>query len=138
MVLLFLNNPVISNFHNFPLYVISDEYKNDIINLNKYLSNSKIDKIYLLRGSENYMFKIMNDDTITYYDLPNYGNYGYNGEGKITEEILNMHNKLFVVDSSLCNGDDKYQQYICDFKSAVIDNSELVYKTGNFIVYYRK
>jgi hypothetical protein len=138
MVCLFLNNPVITNFNNFPLYVISKEYRDNIINLNNYLSSSNIDKVYLLRGSENYMFKIMNNEKIDYYDLSNHGNYGYNGEKKMVNDISKMNNKLFIVDSTLCNNNsDLYQQYICDFKTAAITNSRLVYSVGNFEVYYR-
>ena len=140
MVLLFLNNPVISNFHNFPLYVVTDNYRNNISDLNNFLANTddNIEKVFLLRGSENYMFRIMNDEKIGYYDLPNHGNYGYNGEEKIVNDISKMKNKLFIVDSSLCvNKDDKYQQYICDFKDAAINNSKLIYNVGNFEVYCR-
>ena len=138
MVFLFLNNPVISNFNNFQLYIIDNDYKNNINSLNEYLNKSNKDKIYLLRGSENYMFKIINNQKITYYDLPNYGNYGYNGEEKIINSISNMHDKLFIVDSSLCNDNyDKYQQYICSFKEAAITNGELLESFGNFDVYYR-
>ena len=139
MVFLFLSNPVISNFNNFPLYIINKDYRDSISNLNNYLNKSNKDKIYLLRGSENYMFKIINNEKITYYDLPNYGNYGYNGEDWMFDNISNMHDKLFIVDSTLCNIDnyDKYQQYICSFKVAAITDAKLVYSVGNFDVYYR-
>lgn len=140
MVCLFLNNPVIANFNNFPLYVVTDNYRNNISDLNNFLANAddNIEKVFLLRGSENYMFRIMNDEKIGYYDLPNHGNYGYNGEEKIVNDISKMKNKLFIVDSSLCvNKDDKYQQYICDFKDAAINNSKLIYNVGNFEVYCR-
>ena len=137
-VMLFLKNPVVSNFNNFQLYVISKDYRDNITKLNNYLSKSSLDKVYLLRGSENYMFKIMNNLEITYYDLPNYGNYGYNGEDVINKKISNMNDKLFIVDSTLCNNKkDKYQQYICDFKKSALKNSKLVYSVGNYEVYYR-
>ena len=138
MVILFLNNPVISNFNNFPLYIVSKDYRDNIIKLNKYLSKTNIDKVYLLRGSENYMLKIMNNERIDYYDLSNHGNYGYNGEKKMIDSIKKMNNKLFIVDASLCIDDnDPYQQYICEFKDAAISNAKLIYNVGNFEVYYR-
>ena len=136
---LFLKKPVLVNLNHFPIYIVSSNYKKNILELNNYLKKENKEIVYLLRGSENYMFKIMNNKKITYYDLPNYGNYGYNGEKNIEEEIKNMKNVLFVVDSSLCTKkQDKYQQYICSFKEIAIKNSTLIKEIGNYQVYERE
>lgn len=138
MVFMFLSNPVFAQFNNFTFYIVSKKYKSDILKLNEYLNAQDKDIIYLLRGSENYMFKIMNNKEITYYDLPNHGNYGYNGENVINSEIDKMHDVIFVVDKSLCSNDDSLQQYICSFKDSAVDKSELINIIGTYEVYYRK
>lgn len=135
---LFLEKPVIVNWNHFPLYVVNEKYKESISKLNQYLQSQEKRKVFLLRGSENYMFKIMNDEKITYYDLPNYGNYGSNDEKRIEEEINNMHNVLFIIDSSLCIKDSPYQQFICSFKEKAMNNSNLIKKINQYEVYERE
>lgn len=138
VTILYLGKPVVTMYNNFPLYLVNKKYDQNVKKLDGYLDTISYDKVFLLRGSENYMFKIMNNMKITYYDLPNHGNYGYNGEEKIIKEISNMYNKLFIVDSELCKDEEKFQQYICEFKEEAIANSKLIKTIGNYQVYYRK
>lgn len=91
-----------------------------------------------MRGSENYFYKIKGDLKITYFDLPNYGNYGYNGTLKIIKRLNNLENVLIVIDKSCYLGKNKFQQYIKEAAKYIIDNGELVEKIGNYEVYYIK
>lgn len=138
MTILYLEKPVISNFHNFPLYIVNKRYAKNVDDLNKYLNKQDKDIVFLLRGSENYMFKIMNNKKITYYDLPNKGNYGYRKDKKIANDILNMHDKIFILDSTLCVKKEKFQQYICEFRENAIKDSILIKAFDNYEVYYRE
>ena len=134
----YLEKPVITNFHNFPLYVVHEKYAKDVREVNAYLNKQNKEIIFLLRGNENYMFKIINNKKLTYYDLPNKGNYGYKQEKVIAENIKDMHDKIFVLDATLCVEEDKFQQYICQFKENAMENSELIKNIGNYEIYYRK
>ena len=138
MTVSFLYKPVVAFYSNFPFYVVSSSYDQDVRDLNQYLKDSPYEKIFLLMGSENYMFKIMNHEKITYYDLPNSGNYGVHGEEKMIQKIESLHNVLFIVDRELCKDTNSSQQYICSFKESALKNSEMIQSFGHFQVYYRK
>ena len=134
----FFKEPMLVNYHNFPLTITSKQYYKDSTKLNKHLSQIKNKKIYLLRGSENYFYKIINDEKLNYYDLPNYGNYGYNGEKKIKNKLKKEKNCLFVIDSTLVDNKDKNQQYIKEYANLIKKNNKLIKKVGVYEVYEAK
>ena len=133
----YLNNPVITNYNNFPLTLNTRNYDNNIKELNNYLQE-KNNVIYLLRGSENYFYKIMNNKKIDYYEVPNKGNYGYNGIEKMIKKIKNKKDVYFVLDKSLEEESSNNQQYIKEFATAAKRNSKLERKIGVYEIYYRK
>ena len=90
-----------------------------------------------MRGSENYYYKIINDERIDYFDLPNYGNYGYNGIDKMKNKIDKISNSYFIIDSELINNSDSSQQYIKELGKYLIEKSKYVKKIGLYNIYYK-
>ncbi len=122
---LFLGQWRITNYNNFPLSIESNNTYKIHLEINNYIKKLDKDIIFLARGSDNYFYKITNNKKITYFDLPNYGNYGYKGEEKLLNNIKNIHNSYILLDNTLCIKKDKYQQYICK-------------KIGNYTIYYKE
>ena len=134
----YLHSPRLVNYPNFPLTLVSNSYHQDVSKLTTYLKTKKQSKIYLLRGSENYFFKIMANEKLDYFDLPNHGNYGYNGINMMVSKLKNEHNVLFILDKSLLEDNNKYQQYIKEFIPTVQHDSKLIKTIGLYEVYFKE
>ena len=105
--------------------------------LNKYI-NDNIDKEIVLLSSEAYFYKITNNMDITYFDLINKGNHGYNGTKKMIERINKMDkNTLFIISYDEYQKKDKFnrQQINKDIMKYVIKNGKLVDEIDCFKVY---
>lgn len=136
---LYFNNKLrVYNYNHFSLSFIDIDYNNNVNNVTKYLSLYDSDSVYyLIRGSEAYFFKIINNKDITYYDLLNHGNYGYNGEDKIISNIYNLNSgSILVVDKSLCIKGGS-TQFICDTYK-VLDKCKLLEEYGQFQIYIKE
>ena len=133
----YLKEPVLANYKNFSLTLTSKSYDSDVKKLNNYLKKKDEEIIYLLRGSENYFFKIMNDAKITYFDLPNNGNYGYNGIVKMLKKIEKKHNVYFILDKYLEDDKTRYQQFIKAFSKEAKRDAHLEKEIGPYQIYYR-
>ena len=124
------------NYRYFSLTVSYPKYNNKILKVSNYLKKYN-NKIYLIRGSEAYFLRIINDEKITYYDLLNRGNFGYNGEEKIVEKINNLDSgTIFVTDSSLCKN-KSINQFICSTYK-VLDKCKLIKTIYNFNIYIKE
>ena len=135
---LFFKKPVISNFNNFSLVLNRKEYVKNTKELLNYVDDLDGEVIYFMRGSENYYFKIIHNQKLDYFDLPNYGNYGYNGIGRMIKRIKQKHDAYFIVDRELVNNTDSNQQYIKELGQYVIENSSFIKKIGLYDVYYKE
>lgn len=125
------------NIHNFELLIWTDNYINNAEKLINYF-DKRDNVIYFMRGSENYFFKIIDDRKLDYFDLPNKGNYGYNGINKMKKKIDNVHDKYFVLDKELLKDKNPTQQYIKELGNYVIDNSTKVKEIGIYVIYYKE
>lgn len=135
---MFFEKPIISNFKGFSLVVWEEKYVNNAKDLLKYVKGSDKDIIYFMRGSENYYYKIINNQDINYFDLPNYGNYGYNGVNMMMKRIDDVSGVYFVIDRELVKNTDSNQQYIKELGQYVIENSSFIKKIGLYDVYYKE
>lgn len=126
------------NYKNLELSIFSSKYIDNVEKLDNYLEDEKYEVIYFLRGSENYFYKIKNNSLITYFDLPNYGNYGYNGTEKIINRLKELDNVLIVIDCSLYDDDNEAQQFIIEGMNFVTKTGKLVKKIGNYEVYLKE
>lgn len=123
------------NYHNFELSLVSEDYYNSVKKLDQYLESLDKPIIYLLKGNENYFFKIKSSLDITYFDLPNYGNYGYHGTDKLVHKLKEIKNSYIVIDSSVSYDKSVFQQYIKEAAQYVIQYGKLVKKIGVYAVY---
>ncbi len=80
----------------------------DNINLTNQVNNylNKMDNYnYMFLDSNGYYFKLIRNDKITYLDLINKGNWGYNGSYKLLKKIKSLpKNTLFFIDDSELSG----------------------------------
>lgn len=67
--------------------------------VNELISKYKGSEIIFL-NSNAYYFKLINDMPISYFDLINMGNWGYDGSNKLLKGIKRHKDALFVVDKS--------------------------------------
>lgn len=104
----------------------------------KYIDSLDHEVIYFMRGSENYYYKIIHDKKIDYFDLPNYGNYGYQGIEKMKERIEEKHHCYFVLDSKLLKDENPFQQYIKELGFYVIEHSDKIKSIGIYDIYYKE
>lgn len=133
----YMDNFKIVNYKNLELSIFSDKYIKNVEKLDRYLAKQDKYVIYFLRGSENYFYKIKGNLDITYFDLPNYGNYGYSGNDKIIKRLSKLKNVLIVIDKGCYLSDDGFQQYVKEAVTYIIDNSKLVKRIGNYEVYLK-
>lgn len=134
----YINNFKIVNYKNLELSIFSDKNIKNVEKLDRYLAKQDREVVYFLRGSENYFYKIKDNLDITYFDLPNYGNYGYSGNDKIIKRLSKLKDVLIVIDKGCYLSDDDFQQYEKEAVTYIIDNSKLVKKIGNYEVYLKE
>ena len=129
---LFLGDTKINNYKHLKGIIERENYLQTIDQINEYLDNKKV--IYLARGSENYYFKIINEKKLDYYDLTNYGNYGYNGEQKLLNKLKKEKDTYYLLDETV-KIDNQYIQEIYEY---ITTHSELKKKFKNYHIYYKK
>lgn len=101
---------------------------NDFINKNK-------DREIVFLTSNGYYFRLINDMKISYIDLINTGNFGYNGSDKLLREIKKRDTAIFLVDRnelSLVKQTDKQAL------NYVIDNGKRIGKIDFYEIYVLK
>ena len=124
------------NYTNFPCSLVSEKYYNSVRKLGSYTEKLDKDIIYLLKCSENYFYKIKNNLDITYFDLPNYGNYGYDGVSKLLNRLKKVKNSYFILDKSAYLSKDSSQQYIKEVYQYIVDEGVKVKEIGYYQIYY--
>ncbi len=126
------------NYHNFPFTFSNNYIDKNIKEINKYVSNTDKKVIYLMRGSENYFYKINHDQKIDYYDLCNYGNYGYKGEEKLVKDLENEHDVIIILDNTLYGENASNQQYIVELANTTIKSSTKLKTINTYEIYYKE
>lgn len=125
------------NFHNYPLRYIGASNRNEILKINKYASKTNKNVVMFSLGSENYFYKIVNDLDITYFDLPNYGNYGYDSYKMMSKKIDELNDTLILINKNNLDEHDG-QQYYKELAKYVIDNYEYVESLNDYDIYYKE
>ncbi len=117
-------------------YTLNDSYSYEVdLKLDKFLE--KYDDPLIL--SYYKMFHdISHGKKLDYFSVPMYGNFGYDGLNKMIEKIDNMQDKYIVIDNSSYKREDKFDQFVKEFATHVIDTCELVDSWNGFDVYYKK
>lgn len=133
----FFVKPVVVSYNNFPLTVVSNKYDKQVSELLGYVNTSEYEVVYLLRGSENYFYKIINNKDLNYFDLPNYGNYGYNGVNRMIAEVKKLNNVIVIIDRELMDNSDSGQQYVKELGKEVIRSSKKIKSIGIYDIYLK-
>lgn len=132
---LYLKDVYIAHYPNFEFSIVSKSYDTSVKKLERYLDTLPGEVVYFLRGSENYFFKIKHNLDITYFDLPNYGNYGYNGVDKLIRRIKKVKNSYFVIDISAYDSTSPTQQYIREAVDYIMEQGVKIKEIGYYQVY---
>lgn len=124
------------SYKNYPLRYLSDSWKSDYDGIDKFIKKNDNTVLFLL-GTENYFYKITNNMKISYFDLPNYGNYGYDGYSTMKGKIDNLDNTYFIINKSAFVNKSFNQQY---YKELVdyITKFKFVKKINNYEIYYKE
>ncbi len=123
------------NYSYYPMRYMSNVMEIDYKYLDSVVNKYKKMNLFLL-GTENYFYKMNNDMKLTYYDLPNYGNYGYNGFDMMKKRIDNEHDTYFVVSLASYNDKAPNQQYYKELVKYIFENGNFVEKNKDYSVYY--
>ena len=126
----------IIHYPNFQFSLLSERYRKVVDELDRYVETLDDDVIYFLRGSENYFYKIKSNSDITYFDLPNYGNYGYDGTLKIISRLKSVANGYFVIDKEAYEMPSPPQQYLKEAVDYIMTSGVKVKTIGVYEIYY--
>ena len=102
---------------------LKDSDKKHYEEIQKFMEDWKEPVILFGLGTENYFYKITNDLDITYFDLPNYGNYGYHGMEMMIQKFEELPtDSVILIDKNILEDDNYNQQYYKDLAYYVIEN----------------
>ena len=128
-------SPNITNFYGFECKIMNSKLEKDVLAVNEYIKDNKDSNLIIL-GANAYFFKITNNLDITYYDLLNYGNHGYDGTNKLIEKIKKEKNPIFLINmSEYKDNSDNRQQINKDVMKYVIDNYCKEKKIGEYQIF---
>ena len=89
-------------------------------------------KKYTEKSDDVVQMDIESNKKITFFDIPLYGNFGYNGLNRMKDKIDNMHNTyIFVLDN-------ENRQYVNVLNDYVREKYPLIEKIEDMEIYYIK
>ena len=124
------------SYDNYPFRYFSSDWKSNYDGIDKFIKKNDNTILFLL-GTANYFYKITNNKKITYFDLPNYGNYGYDGYNTMKERIDSLNNTYFIINRSAFVNKDFNQQYYKELVSH-ITKFKYIKNINNYEVYYKE
>lgn len=123
----FLLNYRFLKFSHFEYYCVSMEDKVFYENiLKKYQS---YDNVFML-SMYSMLIDIASDHEITYFNIPLYGNFGYNGVNKMIKKISDVHDTYFFIE------DSKNRQYAHELSDYVRKIGKKVDDFETMEIYY--
>lgn len=99
--------------------------------VNDYIKKNS-DREFVFLNSNGYYFRLINDMKISYIDLINAGNFGYNGSDKLLKEIEKRKNSIFLVDKSELSPIKQSDKQALNY---VIDNGKKIGNIDFFDIY---
>lgn len=96
-----LNDEIIypNNINHFEYKLLDIDSINLTEEVNDFI-NQNVDKEFVFLNANGYYFRIANDMPISYIDLINQGNWGYNGSDKLFNKVKSMKDAIFIVDET--------------------------------------
>lgn len=125
------------NFSNYPFRYLN---KADYLSYNEikeYCDKSSKNIVLFSIGTENYFYKITNNLEITYFDLPNYGNYGYDSYKMMTNKFEELKDTIILVNKNSVSSKGT-QQYYKELALYVVDNYEYLGEVSRYKIYYKE
>lgn len=127
------------NYPNYPLRYLKDSDKKNYEEIQKFMKDWDESVILFGLGTENYFYKITNNLDITYFDLPNYGNYGYHGMEMMVQKFEQLPiNSVVIIDKNILEDDNYNQQYYKELAYYVIENYRRLKKVGRYVAYVKE
>ena len=125
---------VFSKANHYEYLLMDSDFEKSINEVHKKLS--KYEKYYMIDGLNMY-YDIVYDREITYYDVPLYGNFGYNGSKKFVDMIKNEKDCYFVITNNekRLNPGDQFNHEAYNY---IKNNFLKVDSIGGFSVYYKE
>ena len=104
--------------------------KDDDLFVSRILDEYKsYDNSYMI-SMDSMIYDIESNHKITYYDVPLYGNFGYNGIDNLKKDILSHHRSYFFIQNS---SNPQFISGICEF---IKEKGTLVKVVDNYKIYY--
>ena len=125
-------------YPTYPFRYMTNNMREDYLYLESFEKKADKDVVLFLLGTENYFYKIVHQQKITYFDLPNYGNYGYQGNLKIKKKIDAIHDSYIVVNHNALKDKNYNQQYEKELAEYIMKNGVLVEQSKHYSVYYKE
>ena len=120
-----------NKINNFEYRLVSTEHINYTNKINKYLNKHK-DRETVFLTNNAYYIRLSRNENISYLDLINYGNHGYNGNKKLMDLIKSKKDALFIVDKDELLLSKQTNKNVINY---VIKNAKKVDKVGNYDIY---
>lgn len=125
------------NFPNYPLrYINNSDYKT-YKELKKYIEKNNKSIILFSIGTENYFYKITNNLDITYFDLPNYGNYGYDSYNMMIKKFNKLNDTIILINKNTLKNKEQ-QQFYKELANYVVNNYQEIGKLSRYNIYYKE
>lgn len=99
--------------------------------VNDYIRKNS-DREFVFLNSNGYYFRLVNDMKISYIDLINAGNFGYNGSDKLLKEIKKRKDSIFLVDKGELSPIKQSDKQALNY---VIDNGKKIGNINIFDIY---
>ena len=99
--------------------------------VNDYIRKNS-DREFVFLNSNGYYFRLVNDMKISYIDLINAGNFGYNGSDKLLKKIKKKKDAIFLVDKGELSPIKQSDKQALNY---VIDNGKKIGNINIFDIY---
>lgn len=123
------------SYKKYPFRYSSDNMIVDYNYLDKVYNKYDNVTIFLI-GTENYFYKFNNNLDITYFDLPNYGNYGYDSFKMMKKRIDDNKSSYYLINNMALNSKSSNQQYYKELVNYIINNGTFIETNNHYSVYY--
>jgi len=131
---IYINYPIYKNssfsdLDHFTGYLHDKVYLSEIKSV--YRDYKEKDNAYMFAFT-NMFYDIASNHEITYFDIPLYGNFGYNGVDSMINKVKDMHDVYFYVE------DNPNIQYCSEIYDYIRESSVFKYQISSFEVYYKE
>lgn len=127
--------PNIVYINNYGYSVMPQKEYKEITTISEYITKNKNS---IVLSDRAYLVKFAAEEKLTYYDLLNYGNHGYNGTDKLINMIKDEKDKYILINMDDYERVDVGQQTNKDVMKFVIDNYEKVSELEMYNIYYKE